>query len=72
MSRLIFKDDSHTADYDGIGTTVFPSAEAAEAYISDPEQEKILKEDPKIYAQESTFRVVAGDEVVFLNQTANK
>ncbi|PVF94793.1 hypothetical protein CPB86DRAFT_817692 [Serendipita vermifera] len=37
ISQTIYQDDAHALDYDGISTTMFPSAEAAEAYLKDPD-----------------------------------
>jgi hypothetical protein len=72
MSEVMHEDKDHALDYDGIGTTVFPSIEAANSFIHDPEHQKIVSENPRTFLQESAFRVVAGNEVVLLNTDTNK
>ncbi|CAG8665191.1 13895_t:CDS:2 [Acaulospora colombiana] len=72
VSQAMYKDDAHTLDYDGIATTVFPSVEAAEAYIKDPEQFKILGDGSRDFMEHPKFRVAGGEEVIFLNALSNK
>jgi hypothetical protein len=72
ISQNLFQDKRHTLDYDGIATTVFPSPEAAIAYMHDPEYQKIQDDMPKIVFQADTFLAAGGEEVVLLNQNANK
>ncbi|PVF94795.1 hypothetical protein CPB86DRAFT_876120 [Serendipita vermifera] len=72
ISQIMYKDNTHTLDYDGVGTTVFPSAEAMEAYMKDPEQYKILSEAFRAFVEDITFRAVGGEEVVFFNQLSDK
>ncbi|PVF94788.1 hypothetical protein CPB86DRAFT_876117 [Serendipita vermifera] len=72
VSRGLFKDDAHTADYDGISTTDFPSLEAADAYLNDPELKEISKENPWNFFQVSVFRATGGEEVVLLDLRQNK
>jgi hypothetical protein len=72
ISQTMFQDKQHTLDYDGIATTIFPSAEAAIAYMQDPEYGKIHDDMPKTVVQADTFLATGGEEVIFLNQNANK
>ncbi|PVF94785.1 hypothetical protein CPB86DRAFT_867425 [Serendipita vermifera] len=72
ISQALFEDTSRTLDYDGIATVVFPSLEAAEGFSKDQEHEKMLKDYPKVYTQVGSIRIIAGEEVVFLNPVVNK
>ncbi|PVF94792.1 hypothetical protein CPB86DRAFT_800176 [Serendipita vermifera] len=72
ISQAIYKDNAHSLDYDGIATTVFPSAEAAEAYMKDPEKWKILAENPRTFVHDATYRAGGGEEVVLLNLMSDK
>lgn len=71
-SKAIFNDDDHTLDCDGVATVVFPSAEAANGFLNDPEHEKVLKEGHKFFVQETMTRMTGGDEVVFVNESTSK
>ncbi|PVF94790.1 hypothetical protein CPB86DRAFT_800175 [Serendipita vermifera] len=72
ISQGLFNDNSHTADYDGISTTVFPSAEAADAFLNDKEHQEILKANPRDFVQMNMFRAAEGEEVVFLDLKGEK
>ncbi|CAG8676817.1 4511_t:CDS:2 [Acaulospora colombiana] len=72
ISQSLFEDKSRTLDYDGIATIVFPSLQAAEDFSKDTEHSKTVKDDPKVWIQAGAARIMAGEEVVFLNQISSK
>ncbi|PVF94794.1 hypothetical protein CPB86DRAFT_867429 [Serendipita vermifera] len=65
ISQTIWKGDVHTIDYDGIATTLFPSVEAAEAYMTDPELDKILAESPRSFVHDAS-QFVEKEIIVFV------
>jgi hypothetical protein len=72
ISQATFQDKSHTLEYDGIATTVFPSAEAANAYTHDPEYMIIAKQYSKLITHDGSFLSAGGEEVVMINQNTSK
>jgi hypothetical protein len=68
----LLDDKSRTLDFDGIATLVFPTLEAAEAFNRDPESQKTVNNDGKIFTHMSSLRLLVGEEVVFYNQVASK
>jgi hypothetical protein len=72
ISQTTFQDKSHTLEYDGIATTVFPSAEAANAYIHDPEYMTIARQYSKLITLDGSFLSTGGEEVVLINQNMSK
>ncbi|PVF98537.1 hypothetical protein CPB86DRAFT_784793 [Serendipita vermifera] len=68
-----FNDDKIASlDYDGVANIVFPSQKVAEEFTNDPEIAKTTKDGPKSWVQVTSTRIIAGEEVVFLNQIAQK
>ncbi|PVF94787.1 hypothetical protein CPB86DRAFT_626582 [Serendipita vermifera] len=72
IAEAINNDKAGSLDYDGIATIVFPSQKVAEEFTKDPEVANTTREGPKSWSQITSTRIMAGEEVVFLNQTAHK
>ncbi|KAI9739974.1 MAG: hypothetical protein M1818_005030 [Claussenomyces sp. TS43310] len=53
-------------DCDGVATATFPTWEAARAWQFDEETKRIQKEDGAIFADHTRQRLVAGEEVLFI------